>query len=278
MHELLVPVGSYESLVAAINNGADAVYLGGKKFGARAYANNFTLPELENATKLCHLYGVKIYVTVNTLLYEKEIVEALNYVKCLHKMGVDALIMQDVGFINLVHQTLPNMEIHASTQMHNHSEESINFLQKLGIKRIVFARELPLDYINNIDTKLEKEVFIHGSLCVSYSGQCLFSSRVLNRSGNRGECAGLCRLPYELYENSVKCQTDGKYLLSPKDICSISNFEKLMTCNIKSFKIEGRMKSPDYLGIVTKIYRGLIDQLFLIGNTQVVFCLMMIIS
>lgn len=260
MHELLVPVGSYESLVAAINNGADAVYLGGKKFGARAYANNFTLPELENATKLCHLYGVKIYVTVNTLLYEKEIVEALNYVKCLHKMGVDALIMQDVGFINLVHQTLPNMEIHASTQMHNHSEESINFLQKLGIKRIVFARELPLDYINNIDTKLEKEVFIHGSLCVSYSGQCLFSSRVLNRSGNRGECAGLCRLPYELYENSVKCQTDGKYLLSPKDICSISNFEKLMTCNIKSFKIEGRMKSPDYVGIVTKIYRGLIDQ------------------
>ena len=259
-HELLVPVGNYESLIEAINNGADAVYLGGKRFGARAFANNFTLEELDNATKLCHLYGVKIYVTVNTLIYEQEIDDALDYCKELHKIGVDAVIMQDIGLINLVHQVLPNLEIHASTQMHNHSKESLAFLERLGIKRIVFARELSLDYINNINTTLEKEVFIHGSLCVSYSGQCLFSSCILGRSGNRGECAGMCRLPYKLYENNNEIKTDGEYILSPKDICSIDNFKELMDSNVKCFKIEGRMKSPLYVGIVTKIYRTLMDQ------------------
>ena len=257
-HELLVPVGNFECLIQAINNGADAVYFGGKKFGARAFANNFTLDEIENAVRLCHLYGVKVNVTVNTLLYENEIEEALEYVKQLHKIGVDAVIMQDVGFINLVHKTLPNLEIHASTQMHNHLEESLKFLEDLGIKRVVFARELSLDYINNIDTALEKEVFIHGSLCVSYSGQCLFSSCILNRSGNRGECAGMCRLPYKLYENSREIESDGDYILSPKDICSLDNFKDLMDSNIKCFKIEGRMKSPAYVGIVTKIYKDLI--------------------
>jgi len=260
LHELLVPVGNYESLVQAINNGADAVYLGGKKFGARAFANNFTLEELDNATKLCHLYGVKIYVTVNTLMYENEINEALEYVKELHKIGVDALIMQDIGLINLVHQILPNLEIHASTQMHNHSSESLNFLKNLGISRVVFARELPLDYINSIETSLEKEVFIHGSLCVSYSGQCLFSSCILGRSGNRGECAGMCRLPYKLYENDKLISTEGEYILSPKDISSLDNFKELMDSNIKCFKIEGRMKSPEYVGIVTKIYKDLMNQ------------------
>lgn len=259
-HELLVPVGNFESLIAAINAGADAVYLGGKKFGARAFAENFTLDSIEDATKLCHLYNVKIYIAVNTLIYESEINDALEYVKALHKIGVDALIMQDVGFINLVHKTLPNLEIHASTQMHNHSSESLKFLEDLGIKRVVFARELSLDYINNIDTLLEKEVFIHGSLCVSYSGQCLFSSCILDRSGNRGECAGMCRLPYELYENENKINIDGNYLLSPKDLCSIPNFKKLMDSNVMSFKIEGRMKSPAYVYYVTKIYRNLIDQ------------------
>ncbi len=259
-HELLVPVGNYESLVQAINFGADAVYLGGKKFGARAYADNFSLDELANATKLCHLYGVKIYVTVNTLIYESEVDEVLKYIKELHKMGVDALIMQDIGLINLVHQTLPNLEIHASTQMHNHNKYSIDFLKDLGIKRIVYARELSLDYINDIDTDIEKEVFIHGSLCISYSGECLFSSMILDRSGNRGECAGMCRLPYELYENNQKVNTLGKYLLSPKDLCSIGDFKKLMDSNIKSFKIEGRMKSPLYIALVTKIYRSLMDK------------------
>ncbi len=258
-HELLVPVGDYDSLIAAINNGADAVYLGGQKFGARAFAPNFSKEEIKNATKLCHLYGVKIYITVNTLIYEKEISEALEYVKELHKMGVDALIMQDVGFIDLVHKTLPNLEIHASTQMHNHSAESLNFLQNLGVSRVVFARECSLDYINKIDTPLEKEVFIHGSLCISYSGECLFSSLILNRSGNRGECAGMCRLPYKLYEDNKLITTKGDYLLSPKDLCSVNDFEKLMESNIKCFKIEGRMKSAPYVAVVTRIYRNLID-------------------
>lgn len=260
LHELLVPVGNYECLVQAINNGADAVYLGGKKFGARAFASNFTMEELENATKLCHLYGVKIYVTVNTLIYENEFNDVINYIKELEKIGVDAVIMQDVGLINVVHQILPNLEIHASTQMHNHSEESLNFLENLGIKRVVFARELSLDYINNIKTNLEKEVFIHGSLCISYSGQCLFSSFLLGRSGNRGECAGMCRLPYKLYEVNKLVETSGDYLLSPKDICSVDNFKKLMESNVKCFKIEGRMKSPEYVGIVTKIYKDLMNQ------------------
>ena len=259
-HKLLVPVGDFPSLIMAINNGADEVYLGGKKFGARAYASNFTIEEIENATKLCHLYGVKIYITVNTLVYDKEIDVVVAYIDKLHQIGVDALIMQDVGLINLTHQMFPNLEIHASTQMHNHNEDSLAFLEKLGVKRVVFARELPLDYINNIKTNLEKEVFIHGSLCISYSGQCLFSSAILGRSGNRGECAGMCRLPYKLYENDKLIKTEGDYLLSPKDLCSISNFKKLMESNVVSFKIEGRMKSPAYVGIVTKIYKTLMNQ------------------
>jgi len=259
-HELLVPVGNYASLIAAINNGADAVYLGGKRFGARAFANNFSDEELESVIKLCHLYEVKVYITVNTLIYEDEIKEALEYIRKIHKYGVDAVIMQDVGLINLVHQTFPNLEIHASTQMHNHSDQSLKFLGELGIKRVVFAREMPFEDINNLDTDLEKEVFIHGSLCISYSGQCLFSSKILNRSGNRGQCAGMCRLPYKLLENGNYIKTDGDYLLSPKDLCSISDFAKLMESNIKSFKIEGRMKSPAYVGAVTRIYKGLMNQ------------------
>lgn len=259
-HELLVPVGNYESLVAAINNGADAVYLGGKKFGARAFANNFTDEELEDVIKLCHLYDVKIYITVNTLVHDDEIDAALDYIRKIHLFGVDAVIMQDIGLINLVHQTFPNLEIHASTQMHNHSEESLNFLKELGIKRVVFAREMPLDYLMNIDTCLEKEVFIHGSLCISYSGQCLFSSCILNRSGNRGECAGMCRLPYKILENGKYLDTEGKYLLSPKDLCSLDDFKKLLDSDIVSFKIEGRMKSPAYVAVVTRIYKSLMMQ------------------
>lgn len=259
-HELLVPVGNYESLIAAINSGADAVYLGGKKFGARAFADNFTDEVMLDAIKLCHLYGVKIYVTINTLIHEDEFDEALNYIDFLHRAGVDALIMQDVGLIHVAHEMFPNLEIHASTQMHNHSEESLAFLEKLGVKRVVFAREMPFDYLNSIDTKLEKEVFIHGSLCICYSGQCLFSSLVLNRSGNRGMCAGLCRLPYSILENGKNINTEGNYLLSPKDLCSFNDFKKLMDSNIVSFKIEGRMKSAQYVSVVTRIYKKLMNQ------------------
>lgn len=259
-HELLVPVGNYECLIAAINNGADAVYFAGKRFGARAFANNFTMEEIEKAIKLCHLYDVKVYITVNTLIYEDELDEVVDYIKSLHKLGVDALIMQDIGLINIVHNKFPNLEIHASTQMYTHYKGSIKLLEDLGIKRVVFAREMSIDEIESIDTSMEKEVFIHGSLCISYSGQCLFSSQILSRSGNRGECAGMCRLPYKLLENDNKLSLDGDYLLSPKDLCSVDNFKRLLDSNIYSFKIEGRMKSPEYVAIVTKIYRDLISK------------------
>lgn len=259
-HELLVPVGSKESLVSAINGGADAVYLSGKNFGARAYADNFTDDELVDAINIAHLYGVKVYVTVNTLLFDSEIEEALKYIEFLHTNGVDALIMQDVGLINLVHNMYPSLEIHASTQMHVHNEDTLKFLENLGVKRVVFARELTRDYINSIKTPLEKEVFIHGALCISYSGQCLFSSLIMKRSGNRGECAGACRLLYTLIKNGEEVNTFGNYLLSPKELCSIDNFKSLMDSNIKSFKIEGRMKSPLYVYIVTKIYKTLMNQ------------------
>ena len=260
--ELLVPVGNYLSLIAAINNGADAVYLAGKKYGARAYSDNFTLEELDKAVKTCHLYGVKIYITVNTLIYENEIKEAIDYIDYLHKIGVDAVIMQDIGLINLAHNMFPNLEIHASTQMHNHAKENIDFLETFGVKRVVFARELSLDFINNLETNMEKEAFIQGSLCVSYSGQCYFSKCILDRSANRGMCAGMCRLKYEAYEDDKKIETNGDYLLSPKDLCSVKKFKEIMDSNIISLKIEGRMKSPSYVAIITKIYRKLIDDYY----------------
>lgn len=260
--ELLVPVGNKESLISAINAGCDAVYLAGLNYGARKYAKNFNNEEIKEAINLSHIYGVKVYVTVNTLIYDDEFEDAVEFIKYLHKSNVDAVIMQDIGLINYIHNILPNLEIHASTQMHIHNKYTLNFLNELGVKRVVFARELPLDYINNINTSLEKEVFIHGALCISYSGQCLFSSRVLNRSANRGMCAGMCRLPYKLVENNTIIDTEGNYLLSPKELCSIDNFKKLMDSNILSFKIEGRMKSPEYVYYVTKIYRDLMDKYY----------------
>lgn len=260
--ELLVPAGNFDSLISAINAGADAVYLSGKRFGARKYAENFTDEEIVKAIDLCHLYGLKIYVTINTLINDNEFLEAVNYLEFLHENNVDAVIMQDVGLINYIHNVFPNLEIHASTQMHVHNADTLNFLENLGVKRVVFARELSLGYINNIKTNLEKEVFIHGALCISYSGQCLFSSLVMNRSGNKGACSGMCRLPYELKRNKDILDLEDKYILSPKELCSIPNFKKLMESDIDSFKIEGRMKSADYVYIVTKIYHNLMEQYY----------------
>ena len=257
--ELLSPAGNIESLKAAIHNGCDAVYISGKNYGARKFADNFTLEEIKEAINYAHIYDVKVYLTVNTLIYEKEIKELLNYVKEVHKYGIDALIMQDIGMIKLVKQTFPNLEIHASTQCHNHNQEGIKFLEDLGVERVVLARELSLDEIKNIKTKIEKEVFIHGAICISYSGECLASSMILNRSANRGECAGICRLPFELYENKNKIKTEGNYLLSAKELISIDYIKEILDTDIKSLKIEGRMKSPEYVGYVTKIYRKLID-------------------
>lgn len=257
--ELLSPVGNYESLIAAIHNGCDAVYLGGKKFGARAYSNNFNNEEMIKAIKYCHLYNVKIYVTVNTLIYETEINEVIDYLRFLHQNNVDAVIMQDLGLITLIREKFPNLEIHASTQMHNHNIEQLKLLEQLGVKRVVLDRELSLEQINNLDTSLELEAFIHGALCVCFSGQCLFSSLLMDRSGNRGCCAGICRLPFKLYENDLEIPTNGNYLLSPKELNTIDYFEDLKNSKIVSFKIEGRMKSPEYVGLVTRLYRKLLD-------------------
>ena len=259
MKELLVPVGNMDSLKAAVMNGADAIYLGGKRFGARAFAGNFSDEEMILAIHFAHLYGVKIYVTVNTIVFESELEDVYNYCLFLHKAGVDALIVQDLGLMSLLKRRLPNLEIHASTQVHNVSESGLRILEDLNVKRVVFARELSLATIDNYKTSMEKEIFIHGALCVSYSGECLFSSVLLGRSGNRGECAQVCRLPYKLLENDEFVKTDSKYLLSTKELKTVSKFKEIMDSSVKSLKIEGRMKSPEYVACVTRLYRNLID-------------------
>ncbi len=257
--ELLSPVGNFASLKAAVHNGADAVYLGGKKFGARAFAENFSEEEMIKAIKYCHLYNVKIYVTVNTMIYESEIESCIHYIRFLHQNNVDAVIMQDIGLITIIHEQFPNLELHASTQMHNHNKEQLKLLEELGIKRVVLARELSLEEIKNLNTNLEIEAFIHGALCISYSGQCLFSSLLMERSGNRGACAGICRLPFTLMKEEKEIETEGNYLLSPKEFCTIDYIKEIMESNIYSLKIEGRMKSPAYVAFTTKLYRTLID-------------------
>ena len=264
--ELLSPAGNMECLISAVQNGADAVYIGGKKFGARAFANNFDYNELIEAIKYCHLYGVKIYVTVNTICYEEEVEDALEFIEFLYTNHVDALIMQDLGLISIVREKFPNLEIHGSTQMHNHNDAGLTYLKELGIKRVVLDREMSLKEINDLNTDIEKEVFIHGALCVSYSGCCLFSAMHGGRSGNRGECVGACRLPYKLFENGKEIITSGKYLLSTKSLCTINNIDKLIDSGISSFKIEGRMKSKEYVGYITRLYREKIDEYYLKNN------------
>ena len=258
--ELLIPVGNKECLIAAIHNGADAVYLGGKKFGARAYSNNFDKEEMIEAIKLCHLYGVKIYVTANTMIYNNEITEIIEYLNFLYTNNVDAVIMQDNGLIELTRKVLPNLEIHVSTQAHNHNKPAIEHYKSIGCTRVVFDRESSLESIKSIDVNIEKEVFVYGALCICYSGNCLFSALNGGRSANRGMCVGSCRLPYSLYKNEIK-QKEG-YLLSTKDLNTLSNLKEILDANIDSLKIEGRMKSKEYVAIVTKTYRKLIDNYY----------------
>ncbi|MBE6145943.1 MAG: U32 family peptidase [Firmicutes bacterium] len=258
--ELLIPVGNKECLLAAIHNGADAVYLGGKKFGARAYSNNFDEQEMIEAIKLCHLYGVKIYVTVNTMIYNSEIEQVMNYLNFLYINNVDAVIMQDNGLIELTRKTIPNLEIHVSTQAHNHNKPAIEHYKQLGCTRVVFDRESSLESIYKLDVDIEKEVFVYGALCICYSGNCLMSSLNGGRSANRGMCVGSCRLPYTLYKNDIK-QKEG-YLLSTKDLNTLPKLKEILDCNIDSLKIEGRMKSKEYVAIVTKTYRKLIDNYY----------------
>ena len=269
MVELLSPAGNMETLKAAINNGADAVYVGGKDFGARAFAPNFSFDELKEAVKYCHLFGVKLYVTANTVVFEDEIKDFINYMKFLYEIGIDAVIMQDLGMISLVRKLIPDLEIHASTQMNCHNNNSLCLLENMGVKRAVLAREMSIDEIKNLKCSIQKEVFIHGALCVSYSGQCLFSSLNGGRSGNRGSCVGSCRLPYELYDRHGKIKTEGKYLLSTKELCSIFNIKEILEAGVDSLKIEGRMKSPEYVGYVTHVYRRLIDEYYSGNNPRV---------
>ena len=257
--EILAPVGNMECFKAAIKAGANAVYLAGQKYGARKYAQNFTDEELKTIVEQAHLHNVKVYVTLNTLLYDDEIDEFLEYVDFLIKINVDAFIMQDIGAIDLVRKIYPDMEIHASTQMHIHNIEGVKLAKKLGIKRVVLSRELSMDEIKKIkeECDIEIEVFIHGALCVSYSGECLMSSLIGGRSGNRGECAQCCRQKYTLINNDKKIK-DG-YLLSMKDLNTIDHIKELIECNIDSLKIEGRMKRPEYVYLVVSIYRKAVD-------------------
>lgn len=266
--ELLSPAGNFESFKAAVAAGADAVYLGGTNFGARAFSNNFDKQQMKEALSYAHTYGVKVYVTVNTLIYDDEIDSLIKYITFLYEIGIDALIIQDLGVLSLIRSMFPDFEIHASTQMHIHNIESLNVLQNLGVKRVVLPRELSLNEIIELKekTNLEIEVFIQGSLCISYSGQCLMSYLIGGRSGNRGECAGSCRLPYQLIEeiNGKKEVIDvsGDYLLSTKDLFSLDHIKELIEIGIDSLKIEGRMKSPEYIFLVTSLYRKAINQYY----------------
>lgn len=255
--ELLSPAGDMESLLEAIHNGADAVYLAMKSFGARKFAKNFSKEEIIEAIKLCHLYGVRIYVTMNTLVKESEVEGFLEQVKYLHINGVDAIIMQDFGMISLVRKMYPNLEIHASTQANNSSLDTIKMFYEMGVKRVVVSRELTLEEIKQINFPIEIETFIHGALCICYSGNCLMSSMIGTRSGNRGECAGSCRLKYALKDNDKTSPYE--YLLSTKELNTSTKFSSLLNSNITSFKIEGRMKSAEYVGFITKFYRNIID-------------------
>lgn len=257
-HELLVPAGDMQCLLQAVANGADAVYVGCKNFGARRFAKNFDNNEIVQAIRTCHLYGVKIYATMNTLVKDDEVPYFLGQVEFLYRNGIDAIIVQDFGMMCLVRQKYPELEIHASTQANTSSKDAAELYHSIGVKRVVFSREMSLKEINDVKVPIEKEVFIHGALCISYSGNCLMSSMIGPRSGNRGECAGICRMPYALERNGRIAQKQ-KYLLSTKELNTAPRFRELLDSNIESFKIEGRMKSPEYVGFITKYYRNIID-------------------
>ncbi len=257
--ELLSPVGNFDHLIAAVQNGADAVYLGANNFNARANAQNFDKNELKNAIRYARKRGVDVHLALNTLLFNNEIKEALTLAKFAYECGITAIIVQDIGLAVKLIKYFPDLPIHASTQMTISNQYGVQLMEKLGLKRVVLARELSLEEIANIrkNTNLELECFGHGALCVAYSGQCLFSSMVGKRSGNRGLCAGPCRLHYNLLKNGNNKESG--YLLSPKDICTLQILPQLIDCGIDSLKIEGRKKSYEYVSIVTKIYRKYID-------------------
>jgi putative protease len=264
--ELLAPAGNWPAFLAAINNGADAVYLGGKEFSARRSAQNFSDEELIKALKYAHLRDKRIFVAVNTLIDNTEMEKVLDYICNIYSWGADAVIIQDLGLLQAVRTLFPQLPIHASTQMTVHNLKGVGFLYEQGIKRIVLARELSSSEIERICRsfpEMEFEVFVHGALCYSYSGQCLFSSLVGGRSGNRGRCAQPCRLPYQLITEKKKTplKTDGKHLLSPADLSLLDVLPQLGQLGVASLKIEGRMKRPEYVAVVTRVYREALDMI-----------------
>jgi len=272
--ELLAPAGSPEAFRAAVAAGADAVYLSGRKFGARAYAQNFTGPEIEEAIAYAHARGVRVYITVNTLLHDRELAAVGEYLVWLYSIGADAVLIQDIGVAALAREVVPGLPLHASTQMTIHNADGVRWAAEMGFSRVVLARELSLDEINAIarstkNTNIGLEVFVHGALCYCYSGQCLLSSVIGGRSGNRGMCAQPCRKPYTLvtgesdsYGRMVRLQDvplPERYLLSPKDLCTVKDLERLVHSPVVSLKIEGRMKSPEYVATVVSTYRKALD-------------------
>jgi len=259
--ELLAPAGGWDCLKAAVANGADAVFFGLPSFNARLRADNFTEEELPEVTAFCHRHGVKAYVTLNTLVFTGELDDAAEYLRLLNRSGVDALIVQDIGLVRLASGIVPELPIHASTQMTLTSPQGVEVAKGLGITRSVLARELSLRELERFDTeRMPLEVFVHGALCVAYSGQCLTSESLGQRSANRGECAQACRMPYELVVDGVlRDLGDRRYLLSPQDLAAVNDIPKLIACGVTSFKIEGRLKSPEYVAAVCQVYRKAID-------------------
>ena len=259
MIDLLSPVGNFDCLKAAVQNGANSVYFGADLFSARAYASNFDLKELEKAIIYAKTRGVKTNLTLNTLIKDDEFDDAFELAKKAYEFGIDAIIVQDLGLAKQLINHFPDLDIHASTQMTVHNLQGVLKLQELGFKRVVLSRELSLQEIEYIckNSDVEIECFIHGALCISYSGQCLFSSMVGARSGNRGKCAQPCRLPYQLMENDI--EIDKGHLLSTRDLCGLDYIPSLINAGVTCLKIEGRMKNPEYVATVTRIYRKYID-------------------
>ena len=273
MIELLAPAGSREALVAAVESGADAVYLAGNMFGARAYADNFDEEGMREAIRFAHLRGVHVHVTVNTIMDSRELPELKKYLRFLYEAGADAVLVQDLGAARIVRETVPELPMHASTQMTVHNLDGVRALEALGFSRVVLSREVTLEAVRHICTqaKAEIEVFIHGALCVCYSGQCLMSSMIGGRSGNRGRCAQPCRLPYTLVDekdNDMLGDSAGKYLLSPRDMNTINLLPELLAAGVTSLKIEGRMKRPEYVAVAVGCYRRAVDS-FLSGDFAV---------
>ena len=260
--ELLAPAGNEESFKAAVNAGADAVYMGLGKHNARVMAKNFTLSSYIDCINYAHIRGVKVYLTLNTLVFDDEIEEALKLLAKLYEVGVDAVLVQDLGLASLIHELFPNLELHASTQMSVYSLEQVEYLKKLGFKRVVLGRELSIDEIKYItdNTDVEIEVFSHGALCVSLSGQCLMSLAIGTRSANRGACAQPCRMRYSLYKENGEKIVPKTYIMSKKDIFTLDMLDKLIDTNVASLKIEGRNKTPEYVALVVSTYRKYIDK------------------